>query len=76
MQKWIRVNKLFSLEEASAKPEKIDQQVDKNIYLGTNLDGSSGLCERREHGRFGSLSSFDNYGDEYNERDDSQLNGS
>jgi predicted nucleic acid-binding Zn-ribbon protein len=42
--------------------------------LGNKMDGSDGFhFERRENGKFGSLSSHDNYDDEYNEKFDSEI---
>lgn len=75
LQKWIKSKAINSKSESIISNEVSDQANEKNLYSGLSLDGSAGFHERRESGRFGSLSSFDNYGDEYNEKDDPELNG-
>ncbi len=76
LQRWIKSKGLIPQQESTIRNTEIHSQNEKNLHLGSNMDGSSGFHERRENGQIGSLSSFDNYGDEYNEKDDSQLNGS
>ncbi|MBO0934172.1 hypothetical protein [Fibrella aquatilis] len=57
-----------------SKKLNIENDTDKEDKhrLGSQLDGSSGFYVERENGRFGSLSSFDNYSDDYNEKFDPQ----
>lgn len=47
---------------------------DQKASLGNKMDGSDGFhFDRRESGKFGSLPSFDNYDDEYNENFDNEI---
>ena len=69
LQKWINKTEPKNFKNTKNKPPTDNDRV--NTKLGSTLDGSSGLYERRENGRYGSLSSFDNYDDDYNEKYDS-----
>jgi len=70
----------FVLLEQLIKATTIDkrksmEKADKLVSnLGNSPDGSQGFHLHRENGRFGSLSSFDNYNDEYNNKDDPKNN--
>lgn len=47
--------------------EEISDRDNNSRNLGGALDGSSGFHNQRENGKFGSLSSFDNYDDDFND---------
>lgn len=52
----------------------LNNDSDQKASFGDKMDGSAGYhFERRESGKFGSSSSHDNYGDEYNEKFDSEI---
>ncbi|MBU1822773.1 MAG: hypothetical protein KKG00_14860, partial [Bacteroidetes bacterium] len=75
LQKWVRENISIEERESITKTFLENPQIATNLNdekpkLGLADDGSYGFHNSsRENGRFGSLSSFDNYDDDYTDHD-------
>ena len=58
-----------TLPSSTPKSSALENSDKESYKGGISEDGSAGFGnERRENGKVGSLSSFDNYNDDYNER--------